>query len=69
MQKVGYSNIRTTKMPVVTPDGHMLRRKLCNDILHVQDQGAPKFDVCDSSLKVLVFSMGRGRLSGLDLSL
>lgn len=69
MQKVGYSNFRTTKMPVVTPDGRILRRKLCNDILHVQDQDTPNFHVCDSSLEVLVFSMGRGRLSGLDLFL
>lgn len=56
-------------MPVMTPDGRILRRKLSNDILHLQDQGTPNFDVRDSSLEVFVLSVGRGRLSGLDLSL
>lgn len=44
-------------MPAMTSDGPILRRRLCNYILHEQEQ-TPNFGVCDNSLEVSVFSVG-----------
>jgi len=55
MQKMSCNNIRNTKMPAMPPDVPFLRSRLCNYILHEEEQGTSNFGVSYNSLEVSVF--------------